>query len=333
MKKLYQLFIIVCLLCYSSVACASHYYFVNNAQEAKAGMIFRKNIEAKFPVIYNTPESNLVDNIAYRLTAAIDSPRYDYQVKLIDDGHLNAYTGPAGNIYVTLQLEKYVKTNDELAFAIGHEMGHDMHEHWKQTIERKWKNELIAAAVGKAMGASNNQIGWLMTAAFVDVSRGYGFDKEKEADHFGFDVVTRAGFSPAAGALFFHNLMKLEENAPKSSLSTDIVNYINPHPKTINRLNAQLSYIKKLSNDKVEVKDNSIYMNGRFVVTPHGNANYDSYERAYIIAGHLAKLYSVNNTLQFSVDNNRVLANGEVIFTSFAGDESANVVLHRMLGR
>ena len=311
---------------------ARHYMFVTAGQEEQAGLAFRKAMESRYSPIYDTQESRDLDTVVYKLYSAIQNPRYDYTqtVRLIDDGQINAYTGPAGNIYVCQPLINLAKTSDEIAFVVGHEMGHDMHEHWKQTIERQYKNQLIAGALVKAAGGNTTQVGIAMLATNIAISRSYGLDKENEADKFGFDVATAAGYNPGAGALFFHDLLLVESGHHYGGVN----NYVNPHPGTASRLKRQLNYIKDYSNGHVEVTEDGIFLNGRFILKPGRSSMYDSEERTYILAGMLAQQYHNNDIVHFSLNgDNEIVTNGEVFFKSLSEDETAETVLHRILGR
>ena len=311
---------------------AQHYMFVTAGQEEQAGMAFRKAMESRYSPIYDTQESRDLDTVVYKLYSAIQNPRYDYTqtVRLIDDGQINAYTGPAGNIYVCQSLIRLAKTSDEIAFVVGHEIGHDMNEHWKQTIERQYKTQLLTGIAVKAAGGNTTQISVAMLASNIILSRSYGLDKENEADKFGFDLATAAGYNPGAGALFFHDLLQVE----KGHHYGGVENYVNPHPGTASRLKKQLAYIKEYSNGHVEVKDDGIYLNGRFILSPGASSMYDSEERKYILAGMLAQQYHNNDIVHFTLSrNNEVMTNGELFFKTLSEDEPAEDVLHRILGR
>ena len=311
---------------------AQHYMFVTAGQEEQAGMAFRKAMESRYSPIYDTQESRDLDTVVYKLYSAIQNPRYDYTqtVRLIDDGQINAYTGPAGNIYVCQSLIRLAKTSDEIAFVVGHEIGHDMNEHWKQTIERQYKTQLLTGIAVKAAGGNTTQISVAMLASNIILSRSYGLDKENEADKFGFDLATAAGYNPGAGALFFHDLLQVE----KGHHYGGVENYVNPHPGTASRLKKQLAYIKEYSNGHVEVKDDGIYLNGRFILSPGASSMYDSEERKYILAGMLAQQYHNNDIVHFTLSrNNEVMTNGELFFKTLSEDEPAEDVLRRILGR
>ena len=336
-KKIKQLFIAVSIAIVSTFVVqpaveATHYMFVTDKQEENAGMAFRKALESKYSPIYDTQESRDLDTVVYRLYSTMQNPRYDYTqtVRLIDDGQINAYTGPAGNIYVCQSLIRLAKTSDEIAFVVGHEIGHDMHEHWKQTIERQYKTQLLTGIAVKAAGGNTTQITVAMLASSIILSRSYGLDKENEADKFSFDIITAAGYNPGAGALFFHGLLLVEQGHHYGGVN----NYVNPHPGTASRLKKQLAYIKEYSNGHVEVKDDGIYLNGRFILCPGRSSMYDSEERTYILAGMLAEQYHNNDIVHFTLSrNNEVMTNGRVFFKTLSEDEPAEAVLHRILGR
>lgn len=311
---------------------ASTYWFTSKQEETHVGDEYAHNIEAKNTILYDHQFARVANQVTYNLVKTIDNPRYDYRTKVIDDGYLNAYSVPGGHIYVTYLMMQKLKTYDEVAFVIGHELGHDMNEHWMQSIEKQYRAQIGAILIGKTAKMSNNQIQWLMTAAFVNVSRGYGFQKEHEADKYGFDHATAAGYNAGAGAMFFWNLIKTEQGAGGSSdIGSKIGEYLHPHPKTDVRLSKQLEYMKAWSKDHVEIKGTSIFIDGKFFMNPGGNAKYDSHERTYYIAGNIAREYHDKAMVMWWVnDKGQLVANDTVIFSPYGTDEDVNTVLDRV---
>jgi predicted Zn-dependent protease len=329
--------LIILLFCFISTALfsphveASTYYFINKHEEMTIGDEYARRIERKYPIIVDTEFAKTISRISYELKSTITNPRYDYRAKLLDDGNINAYSVPGGHIYVTLDMMRMLKTYDEVAFVIGHELGHDMNEHWMQSIEKQNRAQIAAILVGKAAKLNNSQIQLLMTLAWLDVKRGYGFQKEHEADRYGFEHAILAGYSPASGALFFHTLLTLESVPSKSNLSTKINNYLNPHPKTELRLEKQLEYMKQYSKGHVEIKGKSIYVDGKFLLSPSRNGRFDEYERTYYIAGNIVKEYHDSQLVVWWVDRDgKLRANDTVVFNPTVNDEDINTVLMRV---
>ncbi|MBI5681916.1 MAG: M48 family metalloprotease [Deltaproteobacteria bacterium] len=59
---------------------------------------------------------------------------FDIKVIIIDDKTPEAYVYPDGTVVLTKGILDIVKTNDELAFLIGHEIAHTIHGNNQETI-------------------------------------------------------------------------------------------------------------------------------------------------------------------------------------------------------
>lgn len=307
------------------------YWFTSQAEEQEAGDRYSYDIESQNKIIQGSTYNDVVNSVTYKLVNTIEYPRYQYKVKILDDGGFNAYSVPGGHIYVTYKLMQAVKTYDECAFVVGHELGHDMNEHYMQTIERMYRSEFGVAILASAFKVKTNVRGWLYAATYITVSRGYGFDKEHQADKFGFDHMTAAGYNPGAGAMFFWALKKMENPNASTDIGSEINNYLSPHPKTEVRLQKQLEYLKAWSGNVVEVKGTSIYINGKLILTPGKNGKYDSHERAYYLAGNIARKYHDEKVVSWWVnDEGRLMANNDVIYTPVGNDERSYIVASRL---
>jgi Zn-dependent protease with chaperone function len=86
---------------------------------------------------------------------------------------------------------------DELAFVLGHEMGHVLLRH---AIDRVMAHSALNAAVGR-LAAGGGVFGRsLAGVAAALLSQGYSQDQELDADRAGVRLARAAGFDPAAGA-------------------------------------------------------------------------------------------------------------------------------------
>ncbi len=162
------------------------------------------------------------------------------------------------------------------------------------------------------------------------VSRGYGFDKEHQADRCGFNYLVAAGFNPGAGAVFFQRLMTMEKG--KSSLGGKIRNYIYPHPKTSYRLKEQLQLLQHYSGGIVSVAGSTVYIKGHPAITPAPWQKFSATERAYMIAGRLARLAHdgrLTNNFSLAKDrqgHSRLQCSGKTIMTITERDSTENIM-------
>lgn len=305
--------------------------FVTRKDEIKQGEIFQYQVENAYHVSEGQAQQNVAE-VTTRLRRAIDNPRNYYDVKCIDAGFFNAFCGPNGKIYITRHMEKFTQMYDELAFVIAHEMGHDNYEHYLKRENDQGLALAGAVAVAALAGANENTIALSAIAAGTTLNRSYGFKFEKQADEFAFNTIIKAGYNPGAGAIFFHKLMILEQLVKRNSKSIgfDPQNFIYPHPKTDKRLATQIEYIEKYSNNRVKIKNDYVYVDGKLFVHPVSTKKADSYQRTYFMAGVLARLCHQNANINCEVRNKSLYVNNIFIMTQSNGDENLSNICRRM---
>ncbi len=134
-----------------------------------------------------------------------DKPGYPCDVRVGIDARLgmepNAFltVDNAGRptILFTMRLIEMARSQDELAFTFGHEMGHLLGRH----IQKVLSGEPEATMVGAAAD----------TCAVAKIGRGPGgwmvlHEFEREADLIGAEIAKRAGYDPALGVLIVARL-------------------------------------------------------------------------------------------------------------------------------
>jgi len=111
---------------------------------------------------------------------------------------------------------------DELAFILGHEMGHVVRGHAMQrmvnstVVNAAARAVPIGGAVGKLLVQTGSQF----------LSSAYSQDHELEADEFGLRLSRAAGFEPAAATQMMRRLQELGGDHPEDSLGA----YFASHP-------------------------------------------------------------------------------------------------------
>ncbi len=121
---------------------------------------------------------------------------------------MNALSTPGGFVFVTRGLLSRLKTEDELACVLAHEVAHVAARHAVDAIRknRRMKGALeIASTTSATFGSDPAAVRRLdalrgNTKAVMDVLlvTGYGHDKEFEADEKGVQVAARAGYDALA---------------------------------------------------------------------------------------------------------------------------------------
>tara|TARA_B110001469_G_C9641555_1_gene322758 strand:- start:2134 stop:3210 length:1077 start_codon:yes stop_codon:yes gene_type:complete len=135
----------------------------------------------------------------------------NWKLIVIDDENFNAYATPDHEIIFTTTVFKYTRSDDELAFILGHEMGHHILNH---STEDMVNAEIMGATVGifsavvtgaiaGALGADADTTKDVMTDYMEDGWESgresgrliYSIDQESEADKLALQLIALSGYS------------------------------------------------------------------------------------------------------------------------------------------
>ena len=120
----------------------------------------------------------------------------DYTVTLLNSNVNNAFAIPGGYVYVTRQLLALMNDEAELAFVMGHEVGHVAARHGQKRQERSALSGLLAGIAGAVTGSDLVAQGAGAVAQLTTL--GYSRDQERQADSIGLRYITNLGYDPLA---------------------------------------------------------------------------------------------------------------------------------------
>jgi Zn-dependent protease with chaperone function len=157
----------------------------------------------------------LVDQLASHWA---DVP-YDFRVEIDDSDTANAMALPGGLIVVTQGLLDEVESENELAFVLGHELGHFRNRDHLRALGRGIVFSLFFAAI------TGNDVAGLGIKATDLTLRGFSRDQETKADEFGLAVVqAEYGHVNQASRLF-------ERWDAKDRSLSGFIAYLSTHPQ------------------------------------------------------------------------------------------------------
>jgi predicted Zn-dependent protease len=136
------------------------------------------------------------------LVAALpdDSPlhRYDFSVSVINNGEVNAVALPGGHIAVFSGLLQEVRSENELAMVLAHELGHYARRDHLRGMGRGFGVTLVLAAIfGEDSRAAD-----IAAKLFTGMEMRYSRQQEATADAFGLQLLV-ARYGHAGGAADF----------------------------------------------------------------------------------------------------------------------------------
>ncbi len=157
----------------------------------------------------------------------------EVRVYLVDLPYANASMAPNGVLQVWAGLLLRARDEAELAYVIGHELGHYRHRHVIQQWRSAQRTQALLGALqvltaGAGAGMVGSALGLGSAAALSQFSR----EHEREADRFGFDTLAAQGYDPAASFGLYEQLAAEEAALPPRWRSI----VFSTHPPTAERL-------------------------------------------------------------------------------------------------
>ncbi|MCV6622015.1 MAG: M48 family metallopeptidase [Cellvibrionaceae bacterium] len=189
-------------------------------------------------VIRDQGLNDYLSNITCKL-----EPNYCPYIRLyvIDNPHFNASMAPNGMMHIWTGLLLRVENEDELASVIGHELGHFLRTHSTQRW-RKIRDGLSTAIFFDLLLTGG--FASLLTAANFS---GFNQSQETEADLYGIQLSSQAGYSPHASYRLWEHLQDEEEldtSKEKRSL------FFATHPKIEKRITALKQHASNTPEDQ-----------------------------------------------------------------------------------
>lgn len=172
--------------------------------------------------------------------------RFAYSFKVVDEKDVNAYSLPGGYIYVNKGLLEFVKSDDELAGVLAHEVAHAAHHHMMKLIDEQEKLQkgmlipFLVAILSKGEGAEN----LLMASQLYMVAKlnTYGVEAERDADQAAVRYMLKTSFNPVGILTFMERLAREERLKPQVEQGI-----YRTHPPTPERAQALLEELAALS--------------------------------------------------------------------------------------
>ncbi|MDX2171289.1 MAG: M48 family metalloprotease [Deltaproteobacteria bacterium] len=211
--------------------------------ERDLGQRFDLAARQSVPLITDPEVIAYVTRIGQSVARTLTPSFFEYQFAVVRDPRINAFAVPGGWVYVHAGLLAAVRSDDELAGVLGHEIGH---VHNRHVVRQQEQTAALnyTAMLGMLLGVIQPAAGALTTAASQAAALQYQRDFEQEADYFGARHVQEAGYDPRAMLDFFQQLADQQRLSPTLAPA-----YLQTHPLSDERLN-RLEAVLKTSPGK-----------------------------------------------------------------------------------
>lgn len=219
---------------------------ITPSEEHYIGRAVAATILSRYPLVNNPALTKYVNEVGLLVAYASDRPSTykGYHFAVVNSPDANAYACPGGIIFVTKGLLSQVKSEDQLAAVLAHEVAHVAHRHGIKAIKKdKWTKLGFYAAgeVGKQYTPQDvTAIVGEFQNVVTDVAKqvlesGYSKGDEKNADEYGMKFASAAGYNPAEMIEYLKTSGDNSSHGPFSS-----------HPKADSRIKALEKDVKDL---------------------------------------------------------------------------------------
>jgi predicted Zn-dependent protease len=188
---------------------------VSEDQEIQLGKENAEQVNAHLALVRDPAVVNYVQQLGLAIARTTPRADLDWQFFVVDSKEVNAFALPGGFIYVNRGLIDRAQKLDELAGAIGHEIGHVVRRHSVQQMEKQ-TGANVAVGLGCTLTRLCNsdvaraaiQVGG--AALFARYSR----QDEAEADSEAVLNVIRVGLDPHGIPTLFRRLLEERRTSP-----------------------------------------------------------------------------------------------------------------------
>jgi predicted Zn-dependent protease len=188
---------------------------VSQDQEVAIGQQGAEQINAQLPIVRDSAVADYVRQLGLSIARTTSRADLDWQFFVVDSREVNAFALPGGIVYVNRGLIERAARLDELAGALGHEIGHVVRRHSVEQMKKE-KGANVAVSLGCTLvRICNNTVAQAAiqvggAALFARYSR----QDEAEADSEAVGNVVRAGIDPEGIPALFERLLAERRDSP-----------------------------------------------------------------------------------------------------------------------
>jgi len=206
------------------------YISLSKDQEIAMGLNSAPQMAQEFGGLSQNKQAQaLVQQVGNKIVENSDAKKTQYPFQfyvLADQRTVNAFALPGGPIFITEALLGRLKSEDQLAGVLGHEIGHVIARHSAEQMSKQQLTQGIAGAAGVAAGDVNSAYYAQVVANMVNMK--YGREDELESDDLGVRFMIQTGYNPEA-------LIGVMDILEEASGGSSVPEFQSTHPSPSNR--------------------------------------------------------------------------------------------------
>ena len=188
---------------------------VSQDQEVAIGRQNAEEINAKLPIIRDAAAADYVQQLGATIARTTSRADLDWRFFIVDSKEVNAFALPGGFVYVNRGLIERAQQLDELAGAIGHEIGHVVRRHSVQQMEKgTTANVAVGLTCTLTRLCSSDVARTAIQVGGAALFARYSRRDEAEADSEAVINVVKAGINPDGIPVLFERLIEERRTSP-----------------------------------------------------------------------------------------------------------------------
>jgi predicted Zn-dependent protease len=209
------------------------------------------------------PRAAYVESVGRRVGAVsgIANPGQELHFTTLNSAVENAFSVPGGYVYITRQLIGLMDDESELAFALGHEVGHVAanHAHIREQYEERNTPGVLGQIIGAIFGPGAADI--LQARSALDILS-FSREQEYEADTLGLRYMIAAGYDPAGApeilaALSRNTALQLRVQGRTNRRTPE---WASTHPLSENRMQRALAEARSTGRLGTGIRNRDLFL-------------------------------------------------------------------------
>jgi len=197
--------------------------FPSTADEVKQGAQIAKQVESQARLVTDPAQVARLTRIGGVMDRVVERQDLTYHFQIVASPVVNSFAIPGGWVYVTEGMMQFVRTDDELAAVLGHELTHINHRHYYIQQERL-SHMMPAMIIGLAIAVLAQSPGPLVAeqAVVQGTMSTYQRDLEEDADLTSVADLMKTSYSPVAMLTVMEHLAQTERLSGEPSVAGTI---------------------------------------------------------------------------------------------------------------
>lgn len=203
-------------------------------QEMQLGEILRQQLESEFQVIDDERLTSYLTKVGNSVAAQLPNVGLHYTFLVYDQPEIQAFGMPGGRVYVSRKMAAFLRSEDELAGVLGHEMGHKVARQQASDLSHLFRDILGLKSLPEDadLFALYNQM--LDSVRLKKLHSGPPNEEDRNqlvADQLGMQATARAGYNVQMFPDFLDRLMQTKGKT--GSWLSDLFGATNPDSKRL----------------------------------------------------------------------------------------------------